>query len=141
MTEYAQAKANIFLWPPSEGEVFLGNHHEWYEFWRAQVPATSHLHTATTAEFVAAATQWPHPHILGSHNNENVALAVMVAQQLGIANEIIGQAVRDFSGVAYRLQTVADSDGVRFINDTTSTTPTALEKALDALAGTKFILI
>lgn len=68
--------------------------------------------------------------IPGEHNRSNLAAALKVAQQLGISKEIVQQVAESFSGVEYRLQLIKEIDGVQFVNDTTSTTPAALEAAL-----------
>jgi UDP-N-acetylmuramoylalanine--D-glutamate ligase len=141
LDEYAQAKAKIFMWQPPGGQVWLGTHHEWYDFLRQLVPTTSQLHTLTPMMIDQLAQRFPHPQLIGTHNDENVAFAVAVAQAIGVADNVIATAVRQFAGVPFRLQTVGQMGPVRIINDTTASTPTALEKALDALAGEKIVLL
>ncbi|HXZ03585.1 MAG TPA: hypothetical protein VEH81_02075, partial [Ktedonobacteraceae bacterium] len=51
---------------------------------------------------------------------------------LGVPDAIIGATVRSFHGVAQRLEEIAVVNGVRYINDTTSTTPVAGCVALHA---------
>lgn len=78
--------------------------------------------------------------IKGQHNLENIALALQAVH--GLVNESdIKKALQSFSGVNYRLQNIGQVDGINYINDTTSTTPTSLEKALDTYAQEKFVLI
>jgi UDP-N-acetylmuramoylalanine--D-glutamate ligase len=71
----------------------------------------------------------------GAHNQENILLATTAARLLGVPDATIARIVREFGGVAHRLQEVAVIDGVHYINDTTSTTPVAGEAALRAFDG------
>lgn len=71
--------------------------------------------------------------ILGEHNIANVLGAVCVAGILKIKSDIIRRAVRNFSGVANRLEFLKETKGIKYYNDTTSTTPEATIAALRAL--------
>ena len=70
--------------------------------------------------------------IPGRHNIANALAAAIVGDVFDIPAEVIGEELRAFEGVARRLETVAESDGVLWINDSASTTPDATIKALDA---------
>ncbi len=73
----------------------------------------------------------------GEHNRANVAAAVALAKlfQAPIANGAIVGALRAFTGVPDRLELVRQLDGVRFVNDTTATAPTATVAALRTVEG------
>lgn len=71
--------------------------------------------------------------IPGEHNRENAAAALAVGKILGIPEAKILEALQDFKGVSYRLETIATISGIDFINDTTSTTPIAAAAALQAI--------
>ncbi len=73
-----------------------------------------------------------HTPLRGRHNLENVLLATTTARLLGVSDDIISSAVERFSGVAHRLEEVATVEGVRYINDSTSTTPVAGRVAVEA---------
>lgn len=70
--------------------------------------------------------------LCGAHNLGNVAAAAAVARAFGVTPEHIRRAVRMFTGVEHRLELVRELDGVRYINDTTATVPTAVIAALRA---------
>jgi len=70
--------------------------------------------------------------MVGKHNLENIILATTTAKLLGVQDEIIASIVRSFRGVAQRLEEIAIVNNVRYINDTTSTTPVAGRVALDS---------
>ncbi len=77
----------------------------------------------------------------GKHNRENMGSVYTVAKILGIDEEQIRSSITSFSGVAFRLETIAVIDGVSYINDTTATTPTAAIIALNTFPKEKIIWI
>lgn len=79
--------------------------------------------------------------LLGTHNLLNIAAAIKVAQILKIDYQKIKGAIAEFHGVKGRLELIAEINGVKFINDTTSTTPVACEMALDTFSLNNIILI
>lgn len=70
--------------------------------------------------------------IKGAHNLENALAAAAAAAVMGIPVEVIGKTLREFRGVAHRLELVAEIDGVKYINDSKGTNPDASIKALEA---------
>jgi len=70
--------------------------------------------------------------IIGQHNHLNAAAACRVAQLLGINKSVVKEVIEEFPGVEYRLEIKRRLKGVTFVNDTTSTTPAALEAGLRA---------
>lgn len=70
--------------------------------------------------------------IKGAHNLENALAAVAAAAVMGVPAEVIGRTLRDFRGVAHRLELVAEIDGVKYVNDSKGTNPDASIKALEA---------
>ena len=78
---------------------------------------------------------------MGKHNLENVLLATTATRLLGVSEESMGASVRSFHGVAQRLEEVAVVNSVRFINDSTSTTPVAGRVGVEAFAGHPIVLV
>ena len=68
----------------------------------------------------------------GTHSRSNVAAAVAAGLLLGIAPDGIRRAVEAFPGVEHRLEIVAVSRGVRYVNDSQGTQPDAVIAALRA---------
>ncbi len=68
----------------------------------------------------------------GRHNLANVLAAAAVAHAAGIDRESMRTGIRAFQGVAHRLQTVAERDGVLFIDDSIATAPERSIAALQA---------
>jgi UDP-N-acetylmuramoylalanine--D-glutamate ligase len=79
----------------------------------------------------------------GEHNRRNAAFARAVAQVMGIADEIIKNVLKNFSGLPGRLQLLGEKNGVAFYDDGNSTTPEATIAALKTLAplGRPIILV
>lgn len=72
--------------------------------------------------------------LAGEHNLANVLAAVTAARLLKAPPKQIRRAVQNFQPLPGRLQLVAEVKGVKYINDTTATNPTALKAALTTLA-------
>ncbi len=70
--------------------------------------------------------------IPGRHNVANALAAAIVGSVYDIAPEAIGAALREFEGVPRRLETVAEHEGVLWVNDSAATTPAATLMALAA---------
>ena len=68
----------------------------------------------------------------GRHNVANALAAAIVGGVFDIPPEVIGDELRNFEGVSRRLESVAEKDGVLWVNDSASTTPDATIKALEA---------
>ena len=80
----------------------------------------------------------------GRHNIANVLAATAAALAADIPLKTIRSAIRAFRGAPGRLETVTVKRGVRYVNDTTATTPDAAIAALRALSppsGRKIVLI
>ncbi|MCG2691420.1 UDP-N-acetylmuramoyl-L-alanine--D-glutamate ligase, partial [Microgenomates group bacterium] len=70
----------------------------------------------------------------GEHNLENIAAAIAVAKLVGVNNKIIMPAVYSFKGLEHRLELVREVKGVKYYNDSFSTTP---ETAIAAIKSFK----
>jgi len=73
--------------------------------------------------------------LLGSFNRLNAAAAATAARCVGTPLDAIAAGIRSFRPIPHRLETVAEVDGVRFVNDSVSTTPDSTIAALGALEG------
>lgn len=68
--------------------------------------------------------------IPGEHNIENVLAAVAAAKLAGIPNNAIHQAVKLYHGEMYRIQKIAEKNGVTYYNDSKATNTQATITAL-----------
>lgn len=73
--------------------------------------------------------------LLGRHNLANVMAALAAALAFGVDPHVFPAALRSFTGMAHRLQPVAEIAGVRYIDDSKATNPEAAIAALEAFAG------
>jgi UDP-N-acetylmuramoylalanine--D-glutamate ligase len=69
-------------------------------------------------------------YLAGDHNLENILAAVSAAKLLGIENKAIVKTLRSFKGLPDRQEFVRGFHGVRYINDTTATSPDGAIAAL-----------
>jgi len=72
--------------------------------------------------------------LAGEHNLENVLAAITIACVYGIKKTNIQKVLKSFSGLDSRLELIREWQGVKYYNDTTSTTPTSTLAALQSLA-------
>lgn len=68
--------------------------------------------------------------IKGAHNVENAWAAALCAAAFGISQKDITAALKSFEGLEHRCEYVATINGIKFINDSKSTTVDAAIKAL-----------
>jgi len=71
--------------------------------------------------------------ILGKHNLENALAAVALSSVCGAPPDIIGNVLKEFRGVAHRLEFVAEKSGIQFYNDSKATNPDSAIKGLTAM--------
>lgn len=69
----------------------------------------------------------------GIHNRQNVCVAATVARCLGIGEEDILEAVKNFGGIENRMEPIGEFYGIKFYNDSIATIPHAVECAIEAL--------
>jgi UDP-N-acetylmuramoylalanine--D-glutamate ligase len=77
----------------------------------------------------------------GRHNVANALAAAIVGGVFDISPDVIGDELRTFEGVSRRLETVAEKDGVLWVNDSASTTPDATIKALEAFVRPAVVIL
>jgi UDP-N-acetylmuramoylalanine--D-glutamate ligase len=138
MEEYAQAKAHIFRHQGPQDLVIFNYDNEWTRrfgeealgrVWFTSLQRGGSFERASTTIEPFLFTQTP---LAGRHNLENILLATTTTRLLGIGDEVIAGVVHTFRGVPHRLDEVRVLDGVRFINDSASTTPVAGQVGLEA---------
>jgi len=130
MTEYAEAKAQIFRNQKPEDVVFL--------------PADKmfNVYAKTSPGHVVRVTLHASRFTLrvpGEHNQMNASFAEAVGTFLGVKKQAIRKSLKAFKGLPNRIETVATKKGVTFINDTTATTPDGTMAALKSVKSVKSI--
>ena len=77
----------------------------------------------------------------GEHNMQNLAAALSVVDTLGLDVPRLDEALLSFSGLPYRLQTLGERAGIRYINDSISTTPVSVSAALETVGHKDVVLL
>lgn len=79
--------------------------------------------------------------LLGPHNWENVAAACGAGVALGVDYAAMARAIRSFTGLPHRLEIVGEVRGVRYVNDSFSTTPETAIAAIQAFTEPKVLIL
>ena len=79
--------------------------------------------------------------IPGDHNLENALAATALAYAMDANTEVIRKGLREFKGVAHRIETVGEVKGVRFINDSKGTNCDATLRAVHAMDRPTVLLL
>ena len=77
----------------------------------------------------------------GRHNRGNLCAVLAAIEALGLDAVALAPAVQEFRPLPNRLQTIGSRDGLRFVNDSISTTPHASLAALECFAGQRIALL
>jgi UDP-N-acetylmuramoylalanine--D-glutamate ligase len=77
----------------------------------------------------------------GRHNRANVAAALSIVRKAGFGLEAAMASLATYQSLPHRLQVLGELKGVRWINDSISSTPVATAAALEALAGRSIVLL
>lgn len=81
-------------------------------------------------ERVLAVAEWP---LVGLPNRANAVAALAAGAALGLPASAMARALRQFRGLAHRMEAVAEIGGVRYVNDSKGTNVGAVQAALEGL--------
>jgi UDP-N-acetylmuramoylalanine--D-glutamate ligase len=73
--------------------------------------------------------------LFGAHNVANAMAAASAALAMGLDREAVREGLRSFAGVPHRLEPVAESGGVRFVNDSKATNVASAVVGIGAFEG------
>jgi UDP-N-acetylmuramoylalanine--D-glutamate ligase len=155
MDEYTEAKFRIFA-NQGPGDTFVGNLDDPIvaeapgedgtrirarALWFAREPhrnTTLYIRNGRTIVY-APPTGDPRPveimdvgdiPLIGQHNVDNVMAAILVGLAAGLDRVAIANAVRTFTPMHHRLETVSERDGIAWVDDSKATNPGAVIAAL-----------
>ena len=77
----------------------------------------------------------------GTHNYENIMCAIMAVKPFGVENEVILDVLKEFKGVAHRLEYVDTVNGRVFYNDSKATNVKSTQIALSAFDSPTILLL
>ncbi len=92
--------------------------------------------SGSNARLVSAPISLP-----GKHNMQNLAAALTVLDELGVEIEDINAALTTFTGLPHRLQQLGEKGGIRYVNDSISTTPVSVAAALQTVGVKDVVLL
>ncbi len=158
MSDYAQAKANIFKWQNQNDAVVMNLDNDWCRRFALKAKAKVYWFSAKRLvkrgcyiksgqlcwvesgknENILAISKLK---LFGPHNLENVLAAVTVAKVYGLSNQAIAKTVINFKGLHDRMEEIREFKGVKYINDTTATAPVAASAALKSWPKDKVVII
>ena len=81
-------------------------------------------------DLLALQDDWPS--LQGPHNLQNAAVAVAIAEALGLTPMQWRPALASFRGLPHRMERVAEANGVMYLNDSKATNPASTAPALAA---------
>ena len=79
--------------------------------------------------------------VVGNHNYEDIMAAIMICKEFGIENAPIKKVLKEFKGVAHRLELVDEVNGRVFYNDSKATNIRSTQIALSAFSRPTIILM
>jgi len=77
----------------------------------------------------------------GEHNMQNLAAALTVLDELGLEIDNIDDALSSFTGLPHRLELLGEKAGIRYVNDSISTTPVSVAAALQTVGIKDVVLL
>ncbi len=89
-----------------------------------------------TQNHIAAPASLP-----GEHNMQNLAAALTVVDTLGLHIPRLDEVLSSFHGLPHRLQLIGEKNGIRYVNDSISTTPVSVSAALKTLGSQGVVLL
>ncbi len=92
-------------------------------------------------EFAADDPLPAEPSIPGAHNRENAAAATAAARAAGVPDAAIADGLRNFTGVAHRLELIRELRGVRWVNDSKATNTAASRRGAAAYSAPERLIL
>jgi UDP-N-acetylmuramoylalanine--D-glutamate ligase len=77
----------------------------------------------------------------GEHNWENIVAAAAAARAAGVSDSVIGRVVKEFRGLEHRLEEAGEVKGVKFYNDSFSTTPETAIAAIKSFSEPEIVIL
>jgi UDP-N-acetylmuramoylalanine--D-glutamate ligase len=132
-TGYAASKARLFAMQRPEQFAIFGTSDaktQAVAAQEAQLREAWRVRSVDGKDLIKLQPDWPS--LQGPHNLQNAAVAVAIAEALGLTPMQWRPALASFRGLPHRMERVADAGGVIFINDSKATNPASTAPALAA---------
>ncbi|HXF44150.1 MAG TPA: UDP-N-acetylmuramoyl-L-alanine--D-glutamate ligase [Candidatus Paceibacterota bacterium] len=133
MKSYARAKANIFSDQTEEDFLLLNKDNGWTKFFFSLRPKSRIVYFPVPLGLSLGNFKREK----GIHNFYNLNVAIIIARHFGLSWSDIRKALKTLPQVRFRQEVILKRKGLIVVNDSTATTPEAVEAALDRfkLAG------
>jgi UDP-N-acetylmuramoylalanine--D-glutamate ligase len=132
-TGYAASKARLFAMQRADQIAVFGMgdaRTQSVAAREAQLRDPARVRSVDGKDLIALQDEWPS--LQGPHNLQNAAVAVAIAEALGLTAMQWRPALASFRGLPHRMERVADAGGVMYINDSKATNPASTAPALAA---------
>ncbi len=135
---YAASKGRLFdMQSPAHFAVFGNRDAQTHRHYQHAL-GTHMPDRVIAADFnVDGQADWPS--LQGPHNMQNAAIAVSIAEALGICERQWRPALASFKGLEHRMERVAEYNGVLYINDSKATNAASAAPALAAYSRVHWI--
>lgn len=129
---YAAAKVRLFDMMGSDHVAILGGADEKTRLALQLIRAEGRVQNVLDTSAVVLEGQAEWPSLQGPHNLQNAIAAVAAAEALGLKEHQWRPALQSFKGLQHRMERMAESNGVLFVNDSKATNPASTGPALGA---------
>lgn len=157
-SEYESAKAQLYAYQSSQDYCVVNWDHErsrtFLRYAKGVVYKTSAMNQYAPGAYVRESALYVHDgnieekigsvtdiSLPGSHNIQNALSAIMAATLAGCSRDAIYNALRSFKGLPHRLEFVGEYSGIRFYDDSFSTTPETTMAAIQAFPHPKILIL
>ena len=131
MDGYVAAKKLMVTATRSGGHVILGSDDDYVRDF-ASTPVAETVTIKSVISSDAPTGREASPALNGAHNAQNAAAMATIMRILGYDETVINAGMASFTGLPHRLQPVAQTGHINFINDSKATNGVAAAKALMA---------
>ncbi|MCF7820096.1 MAG: UDP-N-acetylmuramoyl-L-alanine--D-glutamate ligase [Candidatus Pacebacteria bacterium] len=133
--KYIEAKANLFKNQNQSG-IFITKT-ETLNLIKKHLPNTIKKHQGKTKLYQK---QNLNSKLIGGYNQENIGAALEAVKALNIKEEIAKKVVAKFSNLEHRLEFVAEKQGVKYFNNSFSTTPESTVLDLNSFSNNLILI-
>lgn len=125
---YAAAKERLFAMQSDRHVAIVATDDEPTRSFAARLPRA--VRVSGWSVDLSDQAQWPS--LQGPHNAQNVAVALAIAEALGVSPSSARAALQSYASLPHRMQIVAEHDGVLWVNDSKATNAASTAPALSA---------
>jgi len=141
MAEYIKVKKAIFEFQNQDDLLVLNPYNKIVASFEKQVKARVILPKFEDYGFISSLGFDDFHSLAGEHNKQNILMAVSLAKEFGLIENLVVKAVKNYSGLYGRQTHKGQINGVDVVNDTCATMPEAVIAALDRFKEKRIILL